>query len=134
MLLADDRFNIAREDIDRRNDEHIVLSAENVDSAVGSAALARCLVNAADVAGTEADERSCVLAERGEYQLAGLTGRQDLTGVKINCFHENVVLCDMQTVVIFALCRAGAENIGQTVEVKDLCAPDFLDCLSGRVN
>ena len=119
VLLADDRFNIAREHIDGGDDEHVVLTPEDVDPAVRSAALARRLVDAADVAGAEADQRSCVLAERREDQLAGLAGRQDLAGVEIDRLHEDVVLRDVQAVVIFALCRARAENVGQSVEVVD---------------
>ena len=108
-LLADDRFDIARKYIDGGDDEHIILAAENMDPAVCSAALARCLVDAADIAGAEADQRSGVLAERRKDQLAGLAGRQDLAGVEIDRLNEDVVFCDVQAVVIFALCCAGAE-------------------------
>ena len=40
----------------------------------------------------------------------------------------------MKSVLRLAHCGTGAENIGQSVEVVNLCAPDILDCLSGGVD
>ena len=132
-LLADNSLDIARENINSGNDEHIVLSSEDANPAVSTSAAALCSVNTADIACLESDERTSVLAESGEHELTCLTGLEDFSRMYVDCLDEDMVLCDVETIVIFALCSARTEYIGETVEVKDLSSPDLLDSLACSV-
>ena len=66
-----------------------------MDSAVRSAAGAGSVVYPAYIAGTETDQRSCVLAKRCEYQLADLAGFEHLSGVNVHRFDKDVIFGDM---------------------------------------
>ena len=70
-----------------RYDEHIVLSAQNVDSSVRSAAGALAVVDPADVACAETNQRTRVLAESCKYKLAYLTGLEDFARMDIDGFN-----------------------------------------------
>ena len=52
---ADDTRNITGENINPRNDEHIIQAAMNLNPGVGSAAAAGFAVNGANVPGSETD-------------------------------------------------------------------------------
>ena len=134
VQLADDRLDITGEDVDGGDDEHVILAAVDVDTAVGSAAGAGGVVDPADVAGAEPDQRAGVLAQGGEDQLAHLTGLEHFAGVNVHRLHEDVVLGDVQAVLGFAHGGAGAENVGQAVEIVHLGAPQVFDGLAGRVD
>ena len=110
-MLADDSLNVAREHVYCGNDEHVVFSAQNMDPAVRSAAGAFCVVDSTDIACAETDERTRVLSERCEYQLTNLTRLQNLTGVDVNGFNQNMILGDVKSVLSLAHCGAGAENV-----------------------
>ena len=105
-----------------------------MDPAVRSAAGAFCVVDSTDIACAETDERTRVLSERCEYQLTDLTRLQNLTGVDVNGFNQNMVLGDVKSVLSLAHCGAGSENVRQAVEIVNLRSPNIFDSLSGGVD
>ena len=127
LVLADDGLDVGREDVDGADDEHLVLAAEDVDTARSATAAARRLVDPADVAGAEADHGTRVLEQRGVDDFALLAVGQHLAGHGVNGLDENLVLDQVQAVFLLAHACAGAVYVGQAEEVVDLCAPDLLD-------
>ena len=75
-----------------------------------------------------------MLSERCEYQLTDLTRLQNLTGVDVNGFNQNMILGDVKSVLSLAHCGAGTENVRQAVEIVNLSSPDILDSLSCGVD
>ena len=97
-------LDLAREDIDAADDQHIVAAAHGLGHAhMGAAAGAGRAVQHAQIAGPVAQEREGFLVQRGENQFADGAFRQDFACIRVDDFSVEVVLVDVHAALLFAL-------------------------------
>ena len=132
MVAAGDRLDVAGEEVDALDDEHVVEPAVHALQADrGASAAAGLRGERDDVAGAEADHRAGGLLEGGEHQLAPGAFFHRLVGAGVEHFDEDVVLGPVQAVLLLAHAGAGAEDVRQAVVVIHRGAPQGLDALAG---
>ena len=114
---------------------HDVLPAAQhlADPAHGRAAAAAAWQQAAEVAGTVADQRHALPAQRREHHFAGLAGRQPASRLRVDDLEQQVGLADVHAVVGTALHTAGEAGLREAVVLEHLAAPAAGDRSSQRV-
>ena len=127
--LHEARLDLAREDVDAVDDEHVVgAGVDAVHDAHRAPALALLNLEAREVAGAVAHHRGAEAVEGGEDEFAFLAVGQRLEGVGIDDLRVEVVLPDVQPVRVLAVAGdAGAGDLGETVDVVGGDAGDLLD-------
>ena len=123
-------LDLAREDVDAADDEHVVGAAEDARHArERPPAHARLPRERREVAGAVAQQRERLLRERREHELADLAVGNRRAGLGIDRLDEEVVLVDVRAAQPFeALGRyAGADDLREPVVVDRGDVERFLD-------
>ena len=136
LNLDQGSLDLAREDVDAANDQHIVNTALEAGNArAGSAAYAGSVVDAGQVLGAVTDQRDAFLGQGSERKLAGYTVGHRHQRVGAQNLGIEMVLADVQALMELTVAgNARAHDFAQTVDVVSLdsqLALDFVAHLLG---
>ena len=125
-IVEHDGLDLAREDVDAADDQHVVdAAAEARDPPMRAPARARPVDEARDVAGPVAQDGKRLLRQRRQDELAALSGRDGSARLRIDDLGEEVVVEDVQRALRLAALGgdAGADHLREAVDVAGVDAP-----------